>query len=149
MRRALPLLVAALALGPWSASPFAQSADEIIEQHLAAVGGREALERIASRVSRCTIALSTPAGVGRGLAIALVGLEPLGDGEAYVFDAMSTSGATARFFVDAASFMLVRAVMSIDVPELGGPVEQVSEFSDFREAAASWWRTATCRATSP
>jgi len=205
---ALPsTLAVVLVLGAWSVPAFAQSAGDIIEKHLEAVGGRAALAAITSRVSRGTIALTTPAGIiegtvtvyakapdksrtvieldlstfgapnvtidqrfdgasgytldtmngdreivgseleamrfggfatplldytSRGLTVTLAGREPLGDGEAYVLVATLASGATARFFIDAASFMLVRTVMSIDVPELGGPVEQITEFSDFR-----------------
>ena len=40
----------------------AQSVDEIVERHLAAVGGRASLEKLTSRVMTGTITLSTPAG---------------------------------------------------------------------------------------
>ena len=40
----------------------AQTADEIIEKHLAAIGGRAALSKLTSRVMAGTIAVSTPAG---------------------------------------------------------------------------------------
>jgi hypothetical protein len=40
----------------------AQTADEIVEKHLAAVGGRDALSRLTSRVMTGTITISTPAG---------------------------------------------------------------------------------------
>ncbi len=40
----------------------AQTADEVIERHLAAIGGRAALEKLASRVATGTITLTTPAG---------------------------------------------------------------------------------------
>jgi outer membrane lipoprotein-sorting protein len=41
---------------------FAQTADEVIEKHLAALGGRAALSKITSRVSTGTISVSTPNG---------------------------------------------------------------------------------------
>jgi outer membrane lipoprotein-sorting protein len=41
---------------------FAQTADEVIEKHIAALGGRAALSKITSRVSTGTISVSTPAG---------------------------------------------------------------------------------------
>ena len=40
----------------------AQSADEIVERHLAASGGRAALEKLTSRSLSGTITLTTPAG---------------------------------------------------------------------------------------
>jgi len=208
MSKVLRHIVVALALGVWSVPAFAQSADEIVEKHLAALGGREALDALTSRVSRGTISLTTPAGViegtvtvhakapdrnrtviqldlsafgapnatidqrfdgtngyvldsingdremtgstldamrfggfptplfdykGRGGTVTLIGREPLGDGEAYLLEATQASGASARFFIDADSFRIVRAVIPIDVPELGGPIDQVVEFSDYRE----------------
>src|SRR5262245_7001479 len=40
----------------------AQTADEVMDKHLAAIGGREALTKITSRTMNGSIALSTPAG---------------------------------------------------------------------------------------
>jgi outer membrane lipoprotein-sorting protein len=40
----------------------AQTADEIVEKHLAAIGGRAALSKLTSRMMAGTIAISTPAG---------------------------------------------------------------------------------------
>jgi hypothetical protein len=40
----------------------AQTADEIVEKHLAAIGGRAALGKLTSRVLTGTITISTPAG---------------------------------------------------------------------------------------
>ena len=41
---------------------FAQTADEIIEKHLAATGGRQTLAKITSRVMTGTVVLTTPVG---------------------------------------------------------------------------------------
>ena len=43
-------------------SALAQTADEIVEKHLAAIGGREALGRIRTRVSTGTVTVTTPLG---------------------------------------------------------------------------------------
>jgi len=43
-------------------SALAQTADEIVEKHLAAIGGREALARIRTRVSTGTVTVTTPVG---------------------------------------------------------------------------------------
>ena len=54
-------MAAGLLLGSVHAAA-AQTADEIIEKHLAAIGGRAALGKITSRVITGSITLSTPAG---------------------------------------------------------------------------------------
>lgn len=60
----LRLITAAvlLTLGTGAAPADAQTADEIVEKHLAAIGGREALGRIRTRISTGSITLTTPAG---------------------------------------------------------------------------------------
>jgi outer membrane lipoprotein-sorting protein len=56
-------LIAGVALLLLSASAAAaQTADEIVEKHLAAIGGREALGRIRTRVSTGTVTVTTPVG---------------------------------------------------------------------------------------
>jgi len=46
----------------WSATAAAQTADEIVEKHLTALGGREALGRLRTRVSTGTVTLTTAVG---------------------------------------------------------------------------------------
>jgi len=55
------LVIAALVLGSPSVAA-AQTADEVIEKHLAATGGRAALSKLESRLMVGTITLSTPGG---------------------------------------------------------------------------------------
>jgi outer membrane lipoprotein-sorting protein len=55
-------LLTAVLLTLWSGSAAAQTADEIVEKHLAALGGREALGRLRSRVSTGTVTLTTAVG---------------------------------------------------------------------------------------
>jgi outer membrane lipoprotein-sorting protein len=53
--------IASVLLGSAHAAA-AQTADEIVEKHLAAMGGRAALSKLTSRMMAGTIAISTPAG---------------------------------------------------------------------------------------
>jgi outer membrane lipoprotein-sorting protein len=53
--------VASLVLGSVHQAA-AQTADEIVEKHIAAIGGRAALSKLTSRVANGSIAISTPAG---------------------------------------------------------------------------------------
>lgn len=54
----LPVLLVPVLMGTASA----QTADEVVEKHLAAVGGREALGKLVSRKSTGTVSLSTQGG---------------------------------------------------------------------------------------
>jgi len=56
------LLVAVSLLVGFARAVPAQTADDIIEKHLTALGGRAALEKITSRTMAGTVTLSTPAG---------------------------------------------------------------------------------------
>ena len=42
-------------------------------------------------------------------------------------------GPSVKAFFDAENFMLVRTILTITVPQLGGPIDQVVDFSDFRD----------------
>ncbi len=192
-----------------SAAPvLAQTADEIIEKHLAAVGGRATLSKLSSRVATGTIALTTPVGELKGTVevynkkpnkqrtlvkidasafggteiindqrfdgttgyvidsfngnrditgeqleamkngsfpsplltykengttATLGNREKVGTSDAYVIQLTPKSGPGVKAFIDAETFMLVRTMVSVNVPQLGGPIEQTSDFSDFRD----------------
>jgi outer membrane lipoprotein-sorting protein len=205
-----PLHAVALftALVLWAVPGLAQTADEIIEQHLAAVGGRAALNKLTSRIATGSISLSTPVGElngtlevynkkpnknrtlinvdatalgggqivndqrfdgttgyvvdsfngnraitgdqleamknggfptplltykDAGVTAALSGREKVGGSEAYVIRFTPKSGPAVRVFIDSQSSMLVKTIITVNVPQLGGPVDQVVEFSDFRD----------------
>ena len=55
-------LFCVLVLPAWLKGAPAQTADEVVEKHLAAVGGRAALAKLTSRKSTGTVTISTPAG---------------------------------------------------------------------------------------
>lgn len=59
-------LLAATLFVSWADTTTAQSADDVIERHLAAIGGRAALEKLTTRVGTGTITLATPAGDLKG-----------------------------------------------------------------------------------
>ena len=199
------LAIATLCL-VWAQVASAQTADEVIDKHLAALGGRAALEKLKSRVVTGTITLSTPAGevsgpfealnqepnkartlikldltaLGagevtidqrfdgttgyvldslqgnraitgnqlenmrnstfpnpfltykeRGATVELRGKEKIGEREAYALVFKSKTGPAARQYVDAESYLPLRLVVSVDVPQMG-ELEQTTDFFDFR-----------------
>lgn len=62
MTKCSRLLFVAMALLGWSHQAAAQTVDEVIEKHLAAIGGRAALAKLQSRQMVGTITLSLPTG---------------------------------------------------------------------------------------
>jgi outer membrane lipoprotein-sorting protein len=208
MTSTLRSLIAATALTFWAIPAFAQTADEIIEKHLAASGGREAMARINSRISTGTISLTTPVGdlkgtievsqkrpnktrtlikidaaaIGggqitsdqrfdgnagymldsfngnrditgdqleamkagtfptpflnykeSGMTVALAGQEKVNGRDAFVVQLKPKTGPGVKAYFDAENFMLVKTIITVNVPQLGGPIDQVVEFSDFRD----------------
>lgn len=185
-----------------------QSANEVIEKSIAALGGREAHAKIQSRVGKGTIALGTPAGdiagtieiqnarpnkaravikadltalgageltvdqrfdgsVGyvldslqgnreitgnqlenmkntsfphpflnykdQGISVRLADKETVGGKEAYVLVFDPTNGSEIRNYIDAQTFIPIKSVMKVDIPQLGQEVEQTTEFFDYKE----------------
>jgi outer membrane lipoprotein-sorting protein len=192
----------------WAVPSLAQTADEIIEKHLAATGGRAVLSKLTSRTSTGTLTLTTPVGDLKGTvevynkkpnktrtlikidatalgggqivsdqrfdgvtgyvidsfqgnrditgdqleamkasafptpllnykesgATAVMGnREKVGATDAFVIQLTPKSGPGVRVFIDSQTFMLVKTIITINVPQLGGPIDQVVEFSDFRD----------------
>jgi len=187
---------------------LAQTADEIIEKHIAASGGRTAYAKITSRVGTGAISVTTPVGdvsgtievyskkpnknrtlikldltaVGAGqmtsdqrfdgttgfvmdtlqgnraiegsqleamkngsfpsplltykemgTGLALGEKQKVGGKDAYVLTMTPKAGPPTRLFIDADTFMLVRTSVTLNVPQLGGDIEQVVDYSDFRD----------------
>jgi outer membrane lipoprotein-sorting protein len=192
----------------WGVPSQAQTADEIIEKHLAASGGRGAMGKLTSRTATGSIIIGTPVGdlagtlevyakapnksrqfikldlsklgagevisdqrfdgaVGyqidsfngnreitggqleamkngafptpllgykeNGVSVSMLEREKAGDRDAYVLLFTPKTGPAMRAFIDVENLMLVRTVMSINVPQVGGDIEQVVEFSDYRD----------------
>ncbi|HZM92096.1 MAG TPA: outer membrane lipoprotein-sorting protein [Vicinamibacterales bacterium] len=196
------------ALVIWAVPCLAQTADEIIEKHLAAAGGRAALNKLTSRVSTGAISITTPVGELKGtvevynkapnrirtlvkidavalgggqiindqrfdgatgyvidsfngnreiagdqlaamknggfptplltykdtgVTAALSGRETVGTSDAYVIQFTPKTGPGIRVFIDTKSFMVVKTIITVNVPQLNRPIDQVVEFSDYRD----------------
>ena len=189
----------------------AQTADEIIEKHLAALGGRAALNNLKSRSMKGIITLSTPGGdiagpietlnevpnksrtliqldlsnlgLGKvtqdqrfdgtsgyvidtmqgnrditgdqldamknaqfpspllnykemGATVELAGKEKVGDRDAYVLIGKPKTGPSVRYYIDAETYLPVKTVIKVMVPQLGTELEQTTETSDFKDVDA-------------
>ena len=203
IRVAVPLLFLASVNTVW-----AQTADEIVEKSIAALGGRPAHAKVKSRITTGTIVLSTPGGdiegsiemlnatpnksrmllkadlsaLGAGpfvldqrfdgssgfvldslqgnrevtgnqldnmkngsfphpfltykeagTKVELKGKEKVGDREAFLLVFDPTSGSEIRQFIDAETFLPVRMSLTVNVPQIGQDVEQVTDFLDYKE----------------
>lgn len=208
MRIGLKRCVAVLAmLAGCAAAASAQTADEVVEKTLAALGGREALGKLTSRHVTGKVTVSTPGGdlpgtieifnqapnkvrtllnldassLGggtvmldqrfdgtsgiaissmqgnqeitgdqlanlknaefptpllhykeHGTTVALAGKEKVGDHDAFVLALTPQAGPPSKVFVDAESYLPLRLVVTLNLPEVGR-VEQTSDLSDYRE----------------
>ena len=185
----------------------AQTADEVIEKHLAALGGRDALKKLTSQAAFGTISLSvqgtdisgpleiyhkapnkartyfrldlTAMGVGEmtvdqrcdgktavalnsmqgdrevtgnqlqnllnqtfptplldykaaGAKVELAGKEKIAGRDVFVMVYTPKAGSASRQYFDAETFLISRVVVKIEVPEMGGEVEQTVDTSDYR-----------------
>lgn len=208
MTRTFRSVIAVMALTLWAIPAVAQTADEIIEKHLAASGGRDALAKVNSRISSGTISLTTPVGdlkgtielsqkrpnktrtlikidasaIGggqitsdqrfdgtsgyvidsfngnrditgdqleamkagsfptpflnykdTGMTASVGTQEKVGTRDAYVVQLKPKTGPGVKAYFDAENFMLVKTIITVNVPQLGGPIDQVVEFSDFHD----------------
>jgi len=68
----------------------------------------------------------------RGTKITLAGKEKVGEHDGFALVVTPVKGPVSRVVVDGESYLPVRATITVDIPDLG-PVEQTTEFSDFRD----------------
>lgn len=68
----------------------------------------------------------------RGTTVELGGKEQVNGRDAHILVLKPKSGSVARQFIDAETYLPIKLVIKVDVPEVG-EVEQTSEFSDYRE----------------
>ena len=201
----LPSAAAVLALAGIAS---AQTADEVVEKHLAALGGRAAVGRLTSRKLTGTVTLTTPNGdiygsveayakapnksrtfmqldlsafgagtvaidqrfdgatgfvmnpmqgnteitgnqlenlrnslfphtllnyKERGVKLDVLPSQKVGDRDTIVLALTPKAGSVVTMFIDAQTYLLVKAVTKVDMPTAGGLVEQTTELSDYRE----------------
>lgn len=201
-------LVLASLLVVWANAAGAQTADELVDKSLTAVGGRAALGKLRSRTTTGTITVSTPGGEvsgsieilnaapnksrtlitidlsslgagqlvqdqrfdgksgymldslqgnreitgnqldnmrngsfpsplldykAMGATVRLGDREKVGGRDAYLLILEPTSGSVTRQYIDAETFLPIKVVMKVDVPQLGQEIEQTVEFLDYRE----------------
>jgi len=185
----------------------AQTADDVLEKYLTAMGGRAALGKLTSRSTTGTMTVSTPAGdisgpvetlnqqpnklrtlikldlssLGggpvvidqrfdgtsgytldsmrgnrditgvqlenlkngafpnpflnykeRGATVKVTGKEKVGEREAFVLVVKPVTGPVVRQFIDTVSYLPIKTITTIDVPEAGA-LDQTTEFFDFRD----------------
>jgi outer membrane lipoprotein-sorting protein len=68
----------------------------------------------------------------RGTKILLGGKEKIGDRDVYALSITPASGPVTRVFIDASTYLPVRSIVTIEVPEVGSQ-EQTTDFSDYRD----------------
>ncbi len=207
MRAVSRRLAVALLVVAWAHVAWAQTADELVDRSLAALGGRAALLKLKSRVTTGTITLSTPVGdiegsiellnaapnksrslikadlsalgAGQlvldqrfdgnsgymmdtlrgnrditgnqldnlrndsfpnpllnykemGTSVQVSGKARVGEREAYLMVFEPASGSVVRAYVDAETYLAIRIVVKMDVPQLDREVEQTTDFLDYR-----------------
>jgi outer membrane lipoprotein-sorting protein len=68
----------------------------------------------------------------RGTKILLGGKDKVGDRDVYALSITPTSGPVTRLFIDASTYLPVRAIVTLEAPEVGS-LEQTTDFSDYRD----------------
>jgi outer membrane lipoprotein-sorting protein len=207
-RHYLPLLLAFLLAPVLVTRASVQTADEVVEKHLAAMGGREALGKLTTRKATGTITVTTPQGNISGPLEAyskvpnkmrlyvVLDLTPMGMNDTLTLDqkfdgttgwALNTlqgdrqisgnqldnmknatfpnpllnykatgatvellpnetvagkslivlritpkAGSVSKLYLDPDTYLAIRSWATVNSPEMGGDVEQVSDASDYR-----------------
>src|SRR5262249_42786138 len=70
---------------------------------------------------------------GMGTTVELAGKEKVGDRDAYVLIGKPKAGPVIRYYIDAETYLPIKTVMKVMVPQLGTEVEQTQETSDFKD----------------
>ena len=206
--RAAKLTVFAVAAALVAVTAPAQTADEVVEKHLTAIGGRAALSKLTTETATGTITLSmqgadfggtmevyhkapnkartllkmdlSAVGMGEmtvdrrcdgktafennslqgereitgdqlqsilnatfptplldykaaGGKVELTGKEKIEGRDVHVLVYTPKTGQPSKQYFDAETFLMVRSVSKINVPEMGGDIEQTTDVSDYRD----------------
>jgi hypothetical protein len=70
---------------------------------------------------------------GIGATVSLSGKEKVGDRETYVVIFDPASGPVVRHYIDAETYLPLRVVVKVDIPQLGQEVDQTTDLLDYRE----------------
>ena len=68
-----------------------------------------------------------------GARVELLGKEKVGDRDAYALRFTPRTGPASRMFFDAETYLLLKSVVTVNVPQLGSDLDQTVEFSDNRD----------------
>ena len=68
-----------------------------------------------------------------GVTAKLAGKEKVGDRDNFVLIFDPTTGSAVRHFIDAETYLPTKSVIRVDVPQLGGELEQTNEYLDYRD----------------
>ncbi len=68
-----------------------------------------------------------------GTTAKLSGREKVGEREAYLVIFEPASGSVVHQYLDAETYLPVRTVVKVDVPQLGREIEQTTEYADYRD----------------
>jgi hypothetical protein len=68
-----------------------------------------------------------------GMSAQLAGKETVAGRDAYVVVFDPTSGSEVRNYIDAETYMPIKSVMKVEIPQLGQEVEQTNEFFDYKD----------------
>jgi outer membrane lipoprotein-sorting protein len=69
----------------------------------------------------------------RNTKLELTGKEKVGDRDALVLTVTPAAGPPSRLSIDSQTYLPIKSVVTVNVPEAGGDVEQTIEFSDYRD----------------
>src|SRR5262249_24101471 len=69
----------------------------------------------------------------RGATLELVRKEPGGSGEVYVVLMRPKAGPVVQYNFDTQSNLLLKTVVVVNMPQLGGDIQQTSQYMDYRE----------------
>jgi len=70
---------------------------------------------------------------GMGTTVELAGKEKVGDRDAYVLIGKPKAGPVIRYYIDAETYLPIKTVMKVMVPQRGTEVEQTQATSDFKD----------------